>query len=215
MDRIDTKMVRPTVRIKDECAVWVGDLREVTLNLIWLERTAGTFGPASAAYASYLRLSVKKPIPISTIKCFGYPDDRGSSKAWIMYFKCPLCSRRCRVLYSRKHQTKFGCVKCNRPAYPSNCWGYTGRRNAQGISFIMREKLKYEQSAEKIKQNYAYHIENTATIEVGKHNQSTCKISKLKQKMMKEQAFLYEQKVRMLSMKIDIYKLQKLNLKVF
>jgi hypothetical protein len=54
------------------------------------------------------------------------------------------------VLYSRKGENRFGCVKCNRPAYGSNCWPYTGRRNARGISLLERERLKQEQAAKQI-----------------------------------------------------------------
>lgn len=122
----------------------------IRLELIWLERTGGTFGPGSAAFANQLRRSIKKPAEPATLAPIRDLEDRGQRRALVLYLSCPTCSRRCRVLYSRKGKNEFGCIKCNRPAYPSNCWPYTGRRNARGISLIERERLKQEQAAKKI-----------------------------------------------------------------
>jgi hypothetical protein len=123
----------------------------IWLELMWLERTSGTFGPGSAAFANQLRRSIKKPADLKILCSIRDLEDRGQRTGLLLYLSCPICSRRCRVLYSRKGENKFGCVKCNRPAYYSNCWPYTGRRNAGGISPLERKRLKNEQGAEKIR----------------------------------------------------------------
>jgi hypothetical protein len=150
MERVDTRMVRPYAQVGQATAYVVSGTCAVELDLIWLSRTAGTFGSGSGAYASYLRLSLKKEIDGSTVERIGNHNDRGFKTAWILYFKCPSCGRRCRVLYSKKKENLFGCVKCNRPAYPSNCWPYTGRISAGGISKLQRERIKHEQAAARV-----------------------------------------------------------------
>jgi len=152
MERIDTKSLRSNVKIKDEKAYIHTTSGPLEVKLIWLERTGGTFGPGSAAFATLLRQSIKSRLDASKLVCLGDPHDRGLRKAWILYFSCPRCSRRCRVLYGRKGTSEFGCVKCNRPAYPSNCWPYTGRLNARGISHLERTRLKHEQAAMRLKE---------------------------------------------------------------
>jgi hypothetical protein len=150
MDRLDTKAVRPHVNSGEPSTEWETDVGLLRLELIWQERRGGTFGPGSAAYANYLRRCIKKPIERSAVARIGNPNDRGCISALILYFSCPTCSRRCRVLYSKKGKNEFGCVKCNRPAYPSNSWPYTGRRNAHSINLVGREMKRHQYIAEKI-----------------------------------------------------------------
>jgi hypothetical protein len=150
MDRLDTKAVRPYVNSGESFTEWETEAGPLQLELVWQERSGGTFGPGSAAYANYLRRCIKKPIERSAVARIGNPNDRGRTSAWVLYFSCPTCSRRCRVLYSKKGRNEFGCVKCNRPAYPSNSWPYTGRRNAHSINRLGREMKRHQNRAEKI-----------------------------------------------------------------
>jgi hypothetical protein len=150
MDRIDTRSVRPLVQANESVACLQVHSEPIQLELIWLERTGGTFGPGSAAFANQLRRSIKKHAKLKSLSSIRDLEDRGQRTGLLLYLSCPICSRRCRVLYSRKGENRFGCVKCNRPAYRSNCWPYTGRRNARGISLLERERLKQEQLAKQI-----------------------------------------------------------------
>lgn len=151
MDRIDTKCVRPYVQGNEPLIFFPTESGLIRLGLTWQERKGGIFGPQSAATANRLRRSIKKPRDRFVTARIRNPEDRGLKTALILYLSCPLCSRRCRVLYSRKGRNEFGCTQCNRPAYRSNCWPYTGRRNARGISLPERERLKHEQAAKKIR----------------------------------------------------------------
>lgn len=146
MDRIDAKEVRPTVKTHQGLTYFPTASGVVWLELIWRKHTGGTFGPGSAAYANRLRANIADFSPFKDEHIYR-TKDRGSRGGWIMYLSCPTCSQRCRVLYSKKGSNKFECIRCNRPAYPSNCWPYTGRRNAHGISLIGREAIKREQAA--------------------------------------------------------------------
>lgn len=150
MDRLDTRSIRSCVQSQAPFIVWKTEAGPLRLDLLWQERKGGTFGPGSAAYANYLRRCIKTPIERDAVARIGDPNDRGRKSAWVLYFSCPTCSRRCRVLYSRKGKREFGCVKCNRPAYPSNAWPYTGRRNARSISLMGREMLRHQQIAAKL-----------------------------------------------------------------
>lgn len=151
MDRIDTRSVRPLVQANESVVCLQVHSEPIQLELIWLERTGGTFGPGSAAFANQLRRLIKKPAKLKSLSSIRDLEDRGKRTGLLLYLSCPICSRRCRVLYSRKGENKFGCVKCNRPAYYSNCWPYTGRRNARGISSLERKRLKNEQAAARIR----------------------------------------------------------------
>lgn len=206
MDRIDTKSVRHDVKAQDRYTYWRNGSYSIKLNLIWLERTSGTFGPASAAYASLLRTSIKRPVHISEKLRSGRLYDRGSRKAQIMYFECPCCSRRCSVLYSIKSRNKFACVKCNRPAYPSNCSKYTGRRNAKGISPLERQRQKYAQEAERIKKRN----QRCRTSTTGPCAQIQRQSNRLtsRQEAMGQRLRLCEQQIMLYSLRIDLYKLQ-------
>jgi hypothetical protein len=150
MDRLDTKAVRPYVNSGEASTEWETKAGLLRLELVWQERSGGTFGPGSAAYANYLRRCIKKPIDRVAVARIGNPNDRGRTSAWILYFSCPTCSRRCRVLYSKKGKAEFGCVKCNRPAYPSNSWPYTGRQNGSDASRIGRRMTWHKQEAARI-----------------------------------------------------------------
>lgn len=155
MDKLTTREVRDQIEVGSSQASLSRTWGSLVLDLIWLERTAGIFGPGSAAYARQLRLDVKKPPERACLEKMRDVADRGKRSAWLLYFACPRCSRRCRVLYSLKGVNEFGCIKCNRPAYPSNCWPYTGRRNAKGISRSGREMLKHKSAAARISRKLA------------------------------------------------------------
>lgn len=152
MNRIDTKSVRPFVQRHQRIFFFPTQVEPIRLELIWLERRAGTWGPGSAAYATQLRRSITRPLNHMTVRQIENIEDRGHVNSWILYFCCPMCSRRCRVLYSRMGTNDYGCVKCNRPAYPSNCWPYTGRKNARGISLPERERMKHLEAARKLRE---------------------------------------------------------------
>lgn len=122
----------------------------IQLELIWSKRTAGLFGSTSAAIANRRRLSLKNPGGWQ-LRDLEEKNDRGLTQGLVLYLACPKCCRRCRVLYSRRNLNDFGCVKCNRPAYESNSWPYTGRKNAGGISKHERTRLKHEQAAKRIR----------------------------------------------------------------
>ena len=150
MDRIDAGMVRKVATsFQQQACLHLGS-GSIKFELIWNKRTAGLFGSVSAAIANQRRLSIKKPGPWQP-EAQAETDDRGQTQGWIMYLACPKCSRRCRVLYSKPNLCEFGCVKCNRPAYASNSWPYTGRKNAGGISKHERNRLKHEQAVKRIK----------------------------------------------------------------
>jgi hypothetical protein len=152
MDRIDTRDVRPLVQTKDDNACLQRNGEPLRINLLWQERWGGTFGPQSSSFATRLRRNAdfsNKPLllPSQHINI----DDRGQRPAWVMFFACPTCDRRCRVLYSLKGRNEYGCGKCNRPAWESNTWPHTGRRNARGVSALERARLKHEQAARRLK----------------------------------------------------------------
>lgn len=146
MDRVDTKEIRPTVKPHQGLTYFQTASGVVWIELIWVKHTEGTFGPGSAAYANRLRAHIAEHTPLKGEHIYR-TNDRGSRCGWMMFFSCPRCSRRCRVLYSKKGMKEFECIRCNRPAYPSNCWPYTGRRNACGTSLLRREAIKNRQAA--------------------------------------------------------------------
>lgn len=150
VDRVDTGMVRNAVA-KGQKQVQLGlSPGSIQLELIWSKRTAGLFGSTSAAIANRRRLSIKNPEGWQ-LRDLEEANDRGQTQGLVLYLACPKCCRRCRVLYSRRNLSDFGCVKCNRPAYESNSWPYTGRKNAGGISKHERTRLKHEQAAKRIR----------------------------------------------------------------
>jgi hypothetical protein len=155
MDRIDTRDVRPFVQIKDGNAGLQRNGEPLRINLLWQERWGGTFGPQSSSFATRLRRNAdfnKKPLLLHSPNID--INDRGQRPAWIMYFACPTCDRRCRVLYSLKGRNEYGCGKCNRPAWESNTWPYTGRRKARGVSALERARLKHEYAARRLRGNH-------------------------------------------------------------
>ena len=154
MDRMATVDVRRKVDVADQTFSCSNVFGSFTLDLLWLQRWGGTFGPSSAAFARQLRLDNNKPINESRLESRRSLDDRGMRPAWILFFSCPACKRRCRVLYSLKGINKFACVKCNRPAYQSNTWPHTGRRNAGGASMLERTRLRHRQTAARITKKY-------------------------------------------------------------
>lgn len=148
MDRVDTRMIRPYVQ-SGQTLCWLqvpGGL--AWFELVWRNHSSGTFTPGSAAYANRLRKSVALLTPIKE-EHLPTVGQRGKSCGLIMFFACPICDSPCRVLYSKKGERRFGCVKCNRPAYPSNCLPYTGRRNASPASLAARQMLRHRQAGVK------------------------------------------------------------------
>lgn len=146
MDRIDAKEVRPTVKPRQGLAYFPTAGGVVWLELIWRKHAGGTFGSGSAAYANRLRTNIADFYPFKDEHIYT-TKDRGLREGWIMYLGCPTCSQRCRVLYSKKGSDKFECIRCSRPAYPSNCWPCTGRRDAHTITKTRREIIKHEHAA--------------------------------------------------------------------
>lgn len=179
MIRIDTRSVRSRVQPNQKVVGLQVQSEPIQLELIWMERTAGTFGPGSAAFANQLRRSIKKPAELKSLYPIRDLEDRGQRTGLLLYLSCPICSRRCRVLYSRKGENKFGCVKCNRPAYYSNCWPYTGRRNARGISPLERKRLKHEQGAEKIRRQ----LSGSWEYQVLRNETSKCQLTEKNRRM--------------------------------
>jgi hypothetical protein len=57
----------------------------------------------------------------------------------------------------------YGCVKCNRPAYPSNCFHCTGRRNASTVNSLEREILKHRLAAMRLI-NKEFHLPEPSTL---------------------------------------------------
>jgi hypothetical protein len=152
MDRIDARDVRPLVQMKDDIAYLQRNGELLRINLLWQERWGGTFGPQSSSIATRLRRNADfSQKLVSLTLANANQDDRGQRPAWVMYFACPTCERRCRVLYSLKGRNEYGCGKCNRPAWESNTWPHTGRRNACGVSALERARLKHEQAARRLK----------------------------------------------------------------
>lgn len=168
MDRLDTRSIRSCVQSQAPFIVWKTEAGPLRLDLLWQERKGGTFGPGSAAYANYLRRCIKTPIERDAVARIGDPNDRGQKSAWILYFSCPMCLRRCRVLYSRKGENEFGCIKCNRPAYPSNSWAYTGRRNGSEASRLKRAMLKHEYAVKRIAKKIAEKRKGERTVDLTK-----------------------------------------------
>ena len=164
VDRLEVKAIRPLVQVGQvSVKVHVGAKgRPLLLSLLWLERWGGTFGPRSSAEANRnrsrpgrerflhrldLQDGTRKLDPERTA-------DRGGRPAWLLYLQCPRCARRCRVLYSRRGQHQYGCPKCERPAFASNCWTPSGGRSAGPASKRERQRLMHQEAAARIRRQY-------------------------------------------------------------
>ena len=162
LDRLEVCQVRPLVQVGQQTV----DIRHAgqttTLGLLWLERWGGTFGPVSSAEANSKR---GRASHARTAERWGLEDgsiqleperlvDRGQRPAWLLYLACPGCSRRCRVLHSPRGQHRYRCVQCERPAWPSNCWGPSGSRAAGPGAQRERQRMKHLQAAQRIRAKY-------------------------------------------------------------
>lgn len=164
MERISVSDLRPLVKIGQEgIVIYLGpQRRSLQLKLLWLERWGGTFGPKSSAEANSKkgRTSLERYIH-SKDRRDGVSEeaaepylDRGQRPAWILYLQCPQCLSRCRVLYSVQGQHRFGCPRCNRPAYLSNSWQPSGSRHASAFAKLERQRLRHSQAANRIRRDY-------------------------------------------------------------
>ena len=99
LDSLKVKQVRPLVQIGQESVMLeLGSQgRQVSLTLDWLQRWGGTFCPKSSAEAnshrgrdSVARVLERLDEPSPYRKA-----DRGQFPAWLLYFSCPKCGRRC------------------------------------------------------------------------------------------------------------------------
>jgi hypothetical protein len=157
-ERLEVHQVRPLVDVGQETVrVLLGPERHpLTLTLTWLERWGGTFGPRSSAAAnrgrgrtSEQRLDGPALEPEGT-------SDRGSRPAWLLYLKCPQCSRRCRVLNSPRGQHAYGCPKCVPLAYPCSRRSGSGTRRNPG-AVAERKRMKHQEAADRILATYLGH----------------------------------------------------------
>ncbi len=156
---VEVKQVRPLVHKGQESVMLeLGSQRkQVRLTLDWLQRWGGTFGPKSSAEAnsnrgrdSVARILERLDEPS--------PDggaDRGQVPAWLLYFSCPKCGRRCRKLYSLRAQHDYACPKCVRPCdatrdrAPSGVGGPAAKRE--------RDVISHRHHADRIRRDYLNH----------------------------------------------------------
>jgi hypothetical protein len=162
VDRLEVKAIRPLVQVGQESVlVHVGAKgRPLMLSLLWLERWGGTFGTRSSAEANRKRgrgstERFLEQLDLEAGAVVHDPDrkaDRGQVPAWLLYLACPRCARRCRVLYSRRGQHRYGCPKCERPAAPSNCWTPSG--SGAPAAARERQRLMHQDAALRIRRRY-------------------------------------------------------------
>lgn len=154
MDRLEVRDIRALVHEHQPKIELTGaGGLPLVLKLTWLERWGGTFGPRSSAEANHLRSTPRS----DRAEADDNPDrvsDRGQRPALLLYLLCPMCSRRCRVLYSLRGKDRYGCPKCNRPAWASNCWSPSGSKKAQQSRQRERKRLQHLQAARRIRRLY-------------------------------------------------------------
>ena len=141
LDRLALRHVRPLVVIGQRSVLLraeEGPSFQVPLQ--WLERWGGTFGTASSASANARRGGKGEFERGPAGKT-----DRGGKPAWLLYFSCPECFRRCAVLYSARGQYKYACHKCERPV-----WQYNG----SGGQLAERTRLNHRNAAARIRRYY-------------------------------------------------------------
>ena len=123
LDRLALHQIRPLVQIGQKSVLLKaeeGPSFEIPLQ--WLERWGGTFGSISSAAANSRRGG--------STKAGETPEksDRGGKPAWLLYFSCPECFRRCAVLYSAPGKYKYACCECERPMWTDSGWGGSPER---------------------------------------------------------------------------------------
>lgn len=159
LDRLEVRQVRPLVEIGQGLVhLKANGGPDFPLALNWLERWGGTFGPRSSAAANARRgdpvLAEDDDLPEQD------PDsstDRGGRPAWLLYFSCPECARRCRVLYSARGQSRYACHKCTRPAWQSTTTSSSGGPDASSWDQRHRFRLKHQRAADRIRRDYLQH----------------------------------------------------------
>ena len=156
---VEVKQVRPLVQIGQESVMLeLGSQRkQVRLTLDWLQRWGGTFGPKSSAEAnsnrgrdSVARVMERLDDPSPDRKA-----DRGQVPAWLLYFSCPKCGRRCRKLYSLRAQHEYACPKCVKPCDATRDGGPSG----VGGPAAKRERavISHRHHADRIRRAYLNH----------------------------------------------------------
>ena len=131
--------------------------KQVRLTLDWLQRWGGTFGPKSSAEANSNRGrdSVARVLDRPDEPSPDRKADRGQVPAWLLYFSCPKCGRRCRKLYSLRAQHDYACPKCVRPCdatrdrAPSGVGGLAAKRE--------RDVISHRHHADRIRRAYLNH----------------------------------------------------------
>ena len=165
VDRIELKQVRPLVQVGQvSVQLQVGPQQKpLWLSLEWLERWGGTFGPRSSQAANRRRVELQEE-PSRYLRRLDEQDgtipldpeaaaDRGGRPAWLLYLSCPRCARRCRVLYSRRGQHKYGCYKCEPVAYRRETWSVSGADRSPWAQ-AERQRRKHETAADRIRRDY-------------------------------------------------------------
>lgn len=159
MDRLEAKQLRPLVE-KGQVSVMLelgSQRKRLWLALDWLQRWGGTFGPKSSAEAnsnrgrdSLARVLDRPDEPSPDRKA-----DRGQVPAWLVYFSCPKCGRRCRKLYSLRAQHDYACPKCTQPCYPNR----DGAPSGVGGPAAKRERsvISHRGHAARIRRDYLNH----------------------------------------------------------
>ena len=153
-EKLVTRQVRHLVQIGQGVVfLKAADGRAFQLPLLWLERWGGTFGTASSAAANARRggQGEFERAPASE------PTDRGGSPAWLLYFSCPKCSKRCRVLYTPFGEADHSCPKCTKLTPQGRCGPTTGRKNAHPRNKRQRFLLQHQLAAERIRRDYLQH----------------------------------------------------------
>ena len=153
-ERLVTRQVRHLVQIGQGVVfLKTADGRTFQLPLQWLERWGGTFGTASSAAANARRGGkgelAQAPANETT--------DRGGKPAWLLYFSCPKCSKRCRVLYTPFGEADHSCPTCANLRDIGGSGPATGRKNAHPWNRRQRFLLQHQQAAERIRRDYLQH----------------------------------------------------------
>ena len=163
LDRLEVKQVRPLVQQGQQSVqLEVGSQRkQVWLTLDWLQRWGGTFGPKSSAEANRNRNvpSVDrylKRLDQAAGELEVDPDrkaDRGQVPAWLLYFSCSKCGRRCRVLYSLRNQHDYACPRCTKPCYPNRDTSPSGSSKSPWHK-RERARIQHQLQASRIRRDY-------------------------------------------------------------
>ena len=168
LDRLEVKQIRPLVqRGQQSFELDIENKQQpVVLALNWLERWGGTFGPKSSAEANCNRNVPSgerflRRLDQQNGEAEVDPDrtiDRGQVPAWLLYFNCPKCGRRCMVLYSLKGQNDYACPRCTKPCYPDREGGPSGTGKSRWEK-RERARIKHQLKAERIRRDYLKHTE--------------------------------------------------------